>query len=513
VAEIEHPGVFVEEIPRGPRPIEGVPTSVTSFVGRTWRGPLDEAVRLTSFDEYERAFGGLWRESTLGFAVKQFFENGGTQAIVVRVATRAGAAAARTAAIRLQDGEVFRAANPGSWGLNLKVAIDRAGATDNKLFNLTVTDDAESRRDSDKRGGSGTTERFTNLSVDPASPQFADTALRQSQLLRLESGLRPIAPREQTATALDGSGSDGAAIGTAEVTAPDNRAAQTGFHALDKVELFNLLCIPPYAPGRDLDVVNDWAPAAQYCRERRALLIVDAPAAWTVDSALENVDAFRAVAPENIALYFPRVLAPDALDGTRPAAYAPCGMVAGVMSRTDAGRGVWKAPAGVEAGLRGVGGLSIDGHLERLNDEVNERLNPIGINCLREFPRIGFVVWGARTLSASPEWRYVNVRRYSLFLERSIDDGLQWVVFEPNDPRLWARVTDTVRLFLRAQWRQGALVGQREAEAFFVICNETVMSQDDILNGRLIMEVGIAPIRPAEFVILRFSHKTAEPSP
>ena len=178
------------------------------------------------------------------------------------------------------------------------------------------------------------------------------------------------------------------------------------------------------------------------------------------------------------------------------------------MSRTDAARGVWKAPAGIEAGLRGVSGLSI-----KVNDHGQERLNPAGINCLREFQRVGFVVWGARTLSASPEWRYVNVRRYSLFLERSIDDGLQWVVFEPNDARLWARVTDTVRLFLRAQWRQGALLGQREEEAFFVICNQTVMSQDDILNGRLIIEVGIAPLRPAEFVILRFSHKTAEPSP
>ena len=279
MAEIEHPGVFVEEIPRGPRPIEGVPTSITTFVGRTWRGPLDEPVHLGSFGDYERQFGGLWRESTLGFAVKQFFENGGTQAIIVRVATRAGASAAKTAVIRLQDGEVLRATNSGSWGLNLKVAIDRAGVTDDKLFNLTVTDDAESRRDSDKRGGSGLPERFTNLSVDPASPQFVDTVLRQSQLLRLEFGLRAVAPREQTATALDGSGSDGAAIGTAEVTAPDNRAAQTGLHAFDKVDLFNLLCIPPYAPGRDLDVVDDWAPAAQYCRERRALLIIDAPAA------------------------------------------------------------------------------------------------------------------------------------------------------------------------------------------------------------------------------------------
>lgn len=517
MAEIKHPGVFVEEIPRGPRPIEGVPTSITAFVGRTWRGPIDEPVHLTSLADYERQFGGLWRESTLGFAVKQFFENGGAQAIVVRVATPAGELAARSAIIRLEGGEVFRAASPGSWGLNLKVAIDRAELTDDKLFNLTVMDDAESRRDSDQRGGSGETERFTNLSVDPASAQFAGTVLRQSQLLRLESGLRAVAPHEQAATVLDGSGSDGSAIGTAEVTAPDNRAAGTGLHALDTVALFNLLCIPPYAPGRDLDVTNDWVPAAQYCRERRALLIIDAPARWTVDNAPENLHAFREVARENAALYFPRVLASNLLDGGRPAAYAPCGMVAGIMSSTDRTRGVWKAPAGGHARLSGISGLTANGERAILTDAAQGQLNSVAINCLREFPAIGFVVWGARTLAGADreasQWKYVNVRRYVLFLGQSIDEGIQWVVFEPNDPRLWARVTDTVRLFLRAQWHQGALLGRTEQEAFFVVCNETVMSQDDILNGRLIIEVGIAPLRPAEFVVLRFSHKTAQPSP
>ena len=194
MTEIRHPGVFVRETPGGIRPIEGVSTSVTAFVGRAWRGPLDEPLRLTTFGDYERQFGGLWRESTLGLAVKQFFENGGTHAIVVRVATRTGASAAKAAIIRLDEGEVFRAADPGSWGLNVSLVIDRAGVTDDQLFNLTVTDDATSRRDSMEHGGSGFFERFVNLSVDRASPNYVGTMLEESEFLRLESGLRAVAP-------------------------------------------------------------------------------------------------------------------------------------------------------------------------------------------------------------------------------------------------------------------------------------------------------------------------------
>lgn len=514
MAEIRHPGVFVEEIPRGPRPIEGVPTAITAFAGRTWRGPLDEPVHLKSFADYERRFGGLWQDSTVGFAVKQFFENGGREAIVVRVATRAGENAARSAMIRLEDGEVFRAADPGSWGLNLTIEIDREDVTGDTLFNLTVTHDAQSRRASEGRGGSGETERYANLSVDPTNAQFVGTVLQQSQLLRYDSGLRAVAPREQTATALEGSGADGSAIGTAEVTAPGNRAARTGLYALGEGGPFNLLCIPPYGPGRDLEIATDWAPAAQYCGERGALLIIDAPAAWTADNAIKEVAAFRAIARENAALYFPRVLASNPLDGDKPAAYAPCGMVAGVMSRTDASRGVWKAPAGVEAGLTGVVGLIADGERAVLTDTAQARLNSVAVNCLREFAGVGFVVWGARTLAGADTgaslWKYANVRRLFLYLEASIYRGTQWAVFEENDPRLWARVTDTVRLFLRAQWRQGALFGQTEEEAFFVVCNRSVMTQDDILNGRLICEIGIAPVRPAEFVVFRIFQNTAE---
>jgi len=516
VAEIKHPGVFIEEIPAGVHRIDGVPTSITAFVGRAWLGPLDQAVTIYSFADYQRLFGGLWSESPMSFAVMQFFLNGGAQAIIVRVATRSGASAARAATITLKQGEVFCAASPGSWGLNLKIAIDHAGLAnpqDTTLFNLTVTDDSASRRDSAKRGGSSATERFLNVSVDPTSPQFVGNVLEaQSQLLRAASGLRTSSPDDQAdVAAIDGSGTDGAAIGTAEVTAPANRTGKTGLYALDNADLFNLLCIPPYVPSADNDIVNDWAPAAQYCVDRSAFLIIDAPASWTGANAAQQVNGFKAIARENAALYFPRVLTPNPLDADTLMTLAPCGAVAGVMSRIDSAQGVWKAPAGVNATLQGVSGLSIS-----MTDTETGVLNVAGINCLRVFPVYGPLVWGARTLAgadgAGAVWKHISVRRLFLFIEQSINRGIQWVVFEANDELLWARVVDTVTHFLRAQWRQGALIGNTEAQAFFVACGRTTMTQDDILNGRLIMEIGIAPVRPAEFVIFRIFQNTAESS-
>jgi phage tail sheath protein FI len=515
--EFSYPGVYVEESPSGVHTIEGVATSTAAFVGRAWRGPVDQAVSLGSFTDYERQYGGLWQDSTLSYAVSQFFENGGTRAIVVRVATRSGASAAKAATIKLKNREVFRAASPGSWGLNLSITINRVGLkpSDNNLFNLAVTDDATSRKDSAKRGGSGTTERFIGLSVDSGSPQFVGTVLdANSRLLRLASGLRSVPPADQAnvAAAAD-SGTDGSAIGTADVTAPANRTRHTGLYALDRAQRFNLLCLPPFERQKDNDIEDDWAPAAEYCGKRGAMLIVDAPASWTAANAVKNAAAFYAIARENAALYFPRVLAPDPLDAGKPAAFAPCGMVAGVISRTDATRGVWKAPAGTEATLNGATGLSINGKPGNLSDAASEPLNAAAINCLRGFPNSGYVVWGARTLAgrdaAASDWKYVPVRRFFLFLEESIYRGTQWVVFEPNDERLWAGVIDTVRLFLRAQWRQGALMGSTENQSFFVTCDRSTMTQDDILNGRLIMEIGIAPVRPAEFVIFRIGQWTA----
>ena len=181
----------------------------------------------------------------------------------------------------------------------------------------------------------------------------------------------------------------------------------------------------------------------------------------------------------------------------------PGGHALGVYARTDVERGVFKAPANET--LRGALELEFD-----INDDTQSVLNPRGVNAIRQFPGRGIRIWGARTMSSNALWKYVSVRRLFIFLERSIYEGTQWVVFEPNDVQLWDRVTDTLRLFLRNQWRQGALFGRTEEHAFFVTCDERTMTQDDIMNGRLICEVGIAPVRPAEFVVFRIFQHTAE---
>ena len=520
-APLTYPGVYIEELPSTVHTITGVPTSVTAFVGRTWKGPVDEPVQINSYADFERSFGGLWRASTVGHAVQHFFANGGSQALVVRVATRGGGSAAAAATIDLGGGNTLRAANVGTWGRNLVVTVDHHTKDENdaipdtNLFNLTVLDDPDKKLDSDKRGGSGARESFRNVSRDIASPRFVTKILEQQSNLVRVTGVGAARPAPAAVAAGAVSGNDGTDLVANDLVGAANDAAKTGIYALRKADLFNLLCIPPLTPATpDNGIAPVWSDGAKFCKDRRALLLVDGPATWTVATAAAGISAFSAVERSYAALYFPRVRIPDPLQDNNLADFAPCGVVAGIMSRTDAERGVWKAPAGIEAGLRGVLGQSINGTPGTLTDAENGTLNPLGINCLRSLPNIGHVVWGARTLDGADalasQWKYVPVRRLALYIEESLFRGTQWVVFEPNDDKLWARVIDTIRLFLRSQWRLGALFGRTEQEAFFITCDRTTMTQDDILNGRLICEIGIAPVRPAEFVVFRIFQNTAE---
>jgi phage tail sheath protein FI len=468
---LTYPGVYIEEVPSGVRTITGVATSVTAFVGRAWRGPTDVPVKIASAADYERIFGGLWRESTMSYAVAQFFANGGSQALVVRVAKRDGEGSASPATFSLGGGPKFRAASPGSWGMNLKVEVDdkTKDTSDNKLFNLKVLDDPETRDDIAKRGGSGAREEFLNVSVDPSSPRFVTKVLeQQSQLLRVDSGLGSTAPTAQIKGADASSGKDGDVIGEKEVIGGGNESAKLGMYALKKADIFNLLCIPPYTPDTsDNGVGTTWKEAAKLCKDSRALLIVDAPKDWTLDSSNVNYPAKKigdySLDRDYAALYFPRILLPDPLQDNKLESFAPCGAVAGIMSRTDAERGVWKAPAGIEAGVRGVLGLSINGLPGTMTDQENGELNQLGINCLRTFPNIGNVVWGARTLEGSDilasQWKYVPIRRLALFIEESLFRGTQWVVFEPNDEPLWAQIRLNVGAFMQDLFRQGAFQG------------------------------------------------------
>jgi hypothetical protein len=254
-----------------------------------------------------------------------------------------------------------------------------------------------------------------------------------------------------------------------------------------------------------------------YCAARRAMLVVDPPAAWGAnkDTAAATAKAglsglgLTGVEARNAALYFPRVIQSDPnLDGQLDT-FVPCGIIAGVMARTDTQRGVWKAPAGLDASVNGVAALQVN-----LNDPENGMLNPLGINCLRFFPASGRVVWGARTLRGADqladEYKYVPVRRLALYIEESLYRGTQWVVFEPNDEPLWAQIRLNVGAFMHGLFRQGAFQGQKPGDAYFVKCDKETTPQDQINLGIVNIIVGFAPLKPAEFVIIQLQQMAGQ---
>ncbi len=518
---LTYPGVYIEELPSGVRTITGVPTSLAAFVGRAWRGPLDEPVRINSYADYERTFGGLWRGSTLSYSVQQFFANGGSQAIVVRVATRTGAGASSSAEIDLGGGTKLNAATHGTWGRNLSVTVDHTVKTpaDTSLFNLTILDDPKLAMDSQQRGGSGAQEVFLNVSRDPASPRFVMRILaQQSQLVRIKN-VGAARPAEGPFVATVGSGADGVstlALNDAAAEVSGNAGSKTGIHALLKTDIFNLLVIPPLTTatnaGETPTTQNDvpmslWTDAATLCKGRRAFLIVDAPSAWTIAQAVTDVGTFSAIERSYAAMYFPRLRIADPLQDGGLQDFAPSGAMAGVISRTDAERGVWKAPAGIEAGVRGVLGLSINGLPATMTDMENGSLNPLAVNCIRTFPNVGTVAWGARTLEGSDvlasQWKYTPVRRLALYIEESLFRGTQWVVFEPNDEPLWSQIRLNIGAFMQTLFRQGAFQGVTPKEAYLVKCDRETTTQDDINRGVVNILVGFAPLKPAEFVVIK----------
>jgi uncharacterized protein len=511
------PGVDIQEIPSEVRSITGVATSITAFVGRTRRGPVNRPVQIRSYADFQRCFGGLWRESTLSYAVQHYFMNGGADAIIVRVFNNDGEAdgdAGLTATYTLEGatGLVLAAASPGTWGDNLEIFVDHAVAdtSDPTLFNITVNEVVG--------GGIRVSEVFRNLSISPASPRFVTTVLeQQSGLVRVSGTVPDDRPALNTVT--DGvpepatrsqQGGDGIAVGFDQIAHPDLAGSRQGIWALDHADTFNLLCIPPFT--RLVDVTREtWTAAVTYCRTRRAMLIVDPPSDWTTaDDVMDGtigIDGTASAVPArdaNASVYFPRIRMADPLEENRLETFAPCGVIAGIHSRTDAQRGVWKAPAGQDAIMVGVQELAY-----RMTDGENGRLNPLAVNGLRTFPARGNVVWGARTMQGADrlttEWKYIPQRRLALHLEESLDRGTRWVVFEPNGEPLWSQIRLNVGAFMHDLFRQGAFQGRTPREAYFVKCDAETTTQNDIDRGIVNFSVGFAPLRPAEFLIIRIS--------
>ncbi len=618
VPPISYPGVYIQEIPSGVHTITGVPTSITAFMGRAPKGPVNAPTAVFNYGEYERTFGGLDLNSTMSYAVRDFFANGGGYALIVRLfqgagnggSTPAPAAAPPAAADKLKDASAaikttgdelknlakddadpettrtkikdalrqadaalaaaetaasqeaakaialkkleavktafdnnktadaakalaeaeqelkrimagiaaapaaadgvahtddnfIAATSPGSWGNALKVAfskvenpdvLDKYGVEPGELFNLSVYEG----------NGRSPAETIPNVTIKDGKRRIDQVLPQESGLIRVGEYKSDYAPPDGPQALAGGADSQKLELSTYLGSAED----KTGYHALEKADLFNLLCVPPDTRDGDLDP-SLHSTLAGYCTERRAMYIVDSPYGWAsraetaAATAKASLGDLGISGPDarNAALYFPRVQQGDPLREGQPDIFPACGIIAGVMARTDATRGVWKAPAGLDAAVNGIRGLQAN-----LTDAENGTLNPLGINCLRMFPTIGPVVWGARTLRGADqladEYKYVPVRRLALYIEETLYRSTQWAVFEPNDEPLWSQLRLNIGVFMHDLFRQGAFQGGKPSDAYFVRCDATTTTQSDIDKGIVNIIVGFAPLKPAEFVII-----------
>lgn len=785
-----YPGVYIQEVPSGVRTITSVATSIAAFLGRTTKGPINKAVRVLSLSDFERQFGEPYARSSLAASVQQFFNNGGTDCYVVRLANDPDFASVTLRSMASEDVLAVKAKAEGLWANTVRMEIDYNTLNPDETFNMTVIQE--------EGGNVVRTEKFTNLSMDTSSARYAPSFVSQSsELITLElsvaastyntgtfagtsygrrplgtsggdvkstldtligvgqskfqisvngsayvtvdlatdpisatavdipddiagmindalatvspvetvscsianpgigrmlsitstsgdlssvrvkraksedisvalmlgvdqggieqvrwSNFRPaptatmlrlgdppttpgdmtivndVAALAQTAITqitVDGetiqldtvdynletnpgdlwhrnaagnstatgdndgvreklkimadainnnanlackaevwgyhlaiipkdgtinkqiTASTGEAmfddgitenvrqysLGTAgagsfstngadgdDGTAPEyddfigSESAQTGFHALDPIDLFNLMILPEDEEVDESLMLSLWGPASTYCESRRAFLLIDAPASWTnsstgrpevvSDTSLIN-DLRASIVKDYAAVFYPRLKYSDS-GVTKTIASA--GAIAGLMARTDANRGVWKAPAGIEAGIRNVLGLNVE-----LTDAENGVLNKKGVNCIRAFPN-GIVNWGSRTLDGDDdfgsEWKYIPVRRLALNIEESLYRGTRWVVFEPNDEPLWAKIRLNVGAYMMSLFRQGAFQGTSPKEAFFVKCDKETTIQDDINKGIVNIRVGFAPLKPAEFVVITIQQMAGE---
>ena len=500
------PGVYIEEIPSGVHTITGVATSIAAFIGWAPQGPTAEAQLVLSFADYTRIFGGLDSRSLLGYAVSQFFGNGGSQAYIIRLADTTAVAA--TTGLTATGGSLnITASSPGGWGSNYGVLIKNqtAGGSPTGRFRLQVVV---------VKGTQQTVvESFDNLSLvnpDPSGRFVSDILNAQSNYVTAATTGTPTAfGADITTPQMLASGADGTVLepSTAAFESALLPASGTGgVHHLEHVDLFNLLCVPGETTPATLSTLEN------FCRAHRAFLIADCSPTDTVNSlqtAQGPNSSMTGADGINGAFYFPWIHAPDPLNqgGTGP--FPPCGFVAGIYASTDASRGVWKAPAGTQASLSGVIGTAIS-----LNDPQNGVLNPLAVNCIRTFPVYGTVVWGARTLQGNDEigseWKYIPVRRVALYIEESLYRGTKWAVFEPNDEPLWSQLRLNVGAFMQDLFRKGAFQGQTPKDAYFVKCDGETTTQSDINLGIVNVLVGFAPLKPAEFVVIQIQQMAGQ---
>ena len=522
---LNYPGVYIQEIPSAVHTITGVATSIAAFVGWAPQGPTNQAVLVLSFPDFQNQFGGLDSRSNLGYAVNQFFANGGQQAYIVRVlwdgtltaATSTTPTAAATATATVGGTLKLWACSPGLWGNNLQITVTLAA--DPSRFSLQVLQVVKST--------TTVLETFFNLSATSTDPEYVVTVVdNDSRYITFVNpktgspGSVSGTPAAATGTPLTG-GLDGSTLtpedgfngdGNFEIALGSDPAAtgnHFGIHLLDRIDIFNLLCVPGETDAPTIGNLQ------AYCAGRRAFCIVDSPQSATTANLEKsgpvgiNTGSITAGNSDHSAYYYPWVQSPDPLFGNRIRLFPPCGFVAGVYAATDAGPGVWKAPAGIDASLTGAAGLQYV-----LTDPENGVLNVQAINCLRQFKVYGTVVWGARTLQGNDQvgsqWKYVPIRRLALYLESSLYVGTQWVVFEPNDETLWGQIRLNVGTFMQSLFLKGAFQGTTPQQAYFVKCDAENNPQASINQGIVNILVGFAPLFPAEFVVIQIQQMAGQ---
>ncbi|MDA3642867.1 phage tail sheath family protein [Saccharopolyspora indica] len=486
------PGVYVEEVQNGARPIEGVGTAVAAFVGFASRGPFHEPTLVTNWNQYVQTFGGF-DESYLGRSVHGYFANGGGAAYVVRIGGPA-TAPAEAAPAPVEIGGLRISALPGAGaGLTVEIADAEGENPPEDRFRLLVAQ------------GGKVVETF-DVSTKKNVKSYVVTQVRErSKLIEVtERGSAALTRPDNQSVALAAAPSPAAPATVDAREYVGDLAARTGFGGLETIDEITMVAVPDLMSAHQRGLIDAEGvktvqlAAISHCEQmgdRVALL--DAPPglnaqqvrAWRSDQA--GYDSKYAT------LYYPWIKVFDPASG-RNAMVPPSGHVAGVWARSDAERGVHKAPANEV--IRGAVDLEVN-----LSKGEQDVLNPIGVNCIRAFAGRGIRIWGARTLSSDPGWRYLNVRRLFNYLEESILVGTQWVVFEPNDDRLWSSIRRNISAFLHQAWRDGALFGRTAAEAFYVKCDRENNPQESIDLGQVVCEIGVAPVKPAEFVIFRLS--------
>jgi phage tail sheath protein FI len=529
------PGVYIEEFEIGAKPIEGVSTSTAGFLGQTERGPISPRL-ITGIDEYTRIFGGFIENSYLTYAVHGFFANGGKRCYVGRI-TRFGTQASDEAATSQStialpgtsnNSIVIMAMGPGDYGQRIFYKIEPPTQPEkppakpkNTRFRLTLmyfnsapptpivdptSIDPADRRNPNRREPAWL-EVYDNISVDPRSSSFYRNEVLGSQLAVFYDNIPtttnaepPNPPAPVVLTPLQGGTN-----GTGNIDLDDYKGKEdqimdpitgtlmgirrTGLQGLKAIDDISIVCAPD-----EHEVTGLRAELIDHCEDLKYRFAV-------LQSKRSDVTDIGALEPDleskYAALYFPWIKVIDPL--TRDLKLIPPGgHIAGIYARNDIEKGVHKSPANER--VRGVAALQT-----LITKEQQGPLNLKGVNCIRAFPGRGILVWGARTISRDMLWKYINVRRLFIYIERSIDEGSQWLVFEVNSERLWSRVVATITQFLTRVWKDGMLMGKTPEEGFFVKCDRTTMTQDDIDNGRLIVIIGLAVVKPAEYVIFRLA--------